>query len=199
MSASDQDGYRERLKVTLLSSAEAVIASEGLAAVQARRIAQAAGCSVGTLYNIYGDIDGLVLAANARTLDDLGRVLSAAAQRAEGASLHDCLMALAHAYLDFATVNQRRWRAVFEHRLPEGRPQPPSYRDDRRRLLALIETQLAEKIPDETARAVAAHAMFASVHGIVLLSLDGKIEAFDPAQCERRIRFIVSSVLKGLG
>lgn len=193
-----EESYRDRLKVRLLQAAESVMATEGLAAVQARRIAQDGACSVGTLYNIFGDIDGLILATNERTLHDLGRVLLVAGQRSAGSGLEVRLMALATAYLDFATVNRRRWRAVFEHTLPDTREVPASYQEDRRRLLALIESQLDSTIADAQARSDAAHALFSAVHGIVLLSLDAKLGPFEPAMCERQIRFIIAHVVRGL-
>lgn len=199
MSAQDNDTFRDRLRVALLGAAERVIATEGLSAVQARRLAQAANCSVGTLYNIFGDIDGLILAVNERTLGDLGRILNAAGVRSVSADTTARLMALASAYLDFATANQLRWRAVFEHRLPDDKEAPASYREDRRRLLALIEAQLVDAITDPAKRQDAAHALFSAVHGIVVLSIDGKLAPFDPAQCERQIRFIVENVMRGLG
>jgi AcrR family transcriptional regulator len=190
--------YRDRLRVRLLQAAEAVLATEGLSALQARRIAQDAQCSVGTVYNIFGDIDGLILQANERTLHDLGRVLMAAARRSADRSLDVRLMALATAYLDYATVNQRRWRAVFEHRLPDEREVPESYLNDRRRLLALIEAQLDAVRVEPQARSDAAHGLFSAVHGIVLLSLDAKLGPFDPATCERQIRFVVENAARGM-
>ena len=196
--AAPQESYRDRLKVRLLQAAEVVLATEGLAALQARRIAQDAACSVGTLYNIFGDIHGLILAANERTLHDLGRVLTAAGQRTAHAALEVRLMALAAAYLDFATANQLRWRAVFEHRLPDEREVPQTYLDDRRWLLAMIESQLEGSIAGLQARSDAAHALFSAVHGIVLLSLDAKLGPFEPATCERQIRFIVAHVVQSL-
>lgn len=198
MTTAEPDTFRDRLRVALLNAADRVVANEGLSAVQARRLAQAANCSVGTLYNIFGDIDGLILAVNERTLGDLGRILNAAATRSASADTVTRLMALASAYLDFATANQLRWRAVFEHRLPDDKAAPESYREDRRRLLALIEAQLVAAIPDATKRLDAAHALFSAVHGIVVLSIDGKLTAFDPAHCERQIRFIVENVMRGL-
>ena len=194
----NEEGYRDRLKVRLLQVAETVLATEGLPAVQARRIAQDAACSVGTIYNIFGDIDGLILAANERTLHDLGRVLQASARRAAGRDLKTRLMALAIAYLDFATVNKLRWRAVFEHRLPDNRELPEGYARDRRALLALIGFQLESTIADPEARSDAAHALFSAVHGIVLLSLDAKLGPFEPATCERQTRFVVEHVVQGL-
>ncbi len=46
--------YRERLKANTLLAARKIVTNEGLAALQARRIAQDSGCSVGTIYNLYG-------------------------------------------------------------------------------------------------------------------------------------------------
>jgi AcrR family transcriptional regulator len=198
MPPTQPETYRKRLQTLLLQAAEAMIVEEGLAALQARRIAKAAACSVGTLYNIFGDLDGLILAVNERTLRDLERVIAVAAQRSATADLGTRLMALAIAYLDFAVVHARRWRAVFEHRLPDDRDVPPSYRRDRQRLLALIEAQLVSSIPDAGTRTDAAYALFASVHGIVVLSLDAKLDPFDAAQCERRIRFVVTHAVAGL-
>jgi AcrR family transcriptional regulator len=198
MTPADPETYRDRQRTVMLHAVEEIIASEGLAAAQARRIAQAANCSVGTLYNVFGDIDGLLLAANQRTLQDLGRVLMAASARSASADTLARLMALASAYLDYASANQRRWRAVFEHVLPDDKLAPPSYREDRRNLLALIETQLEQAISAPEARADAAHALFSAVHGIVLLSIDAKLGPFEPARCERQIRFIVENVVKGI-
>lgn len=193
-----QPKFRDRQRTALIELTESVLTSEGLAAVQARRIARDAGCAVGTLYNIFGDIDGLILAANERTLHALGQTLQQAASAASTANLKSRLMALATAYLDFATANPKRWRAVFEHRLPQGHEVPAFYVEDRRRLLALIEAQLAPTILDADARADAAHALFSAVHGIVLLSLDEKLGDFDPATCHRQIHFIVENVARGL-
>jgi len=195
----DTQTYRERQAARLLRTAAAIAAGEGLGELQARRVAKEADCSVGTLYNIFGDIDGLILGVNAATLADLGRMLTTAARRIASGDLEARLMTLASAYLDFAAANQLRWRTVFEHQLPDARPLPEAYAADRRRLLSLLDAQLAEAVPDASARADAAFALFSAVHGIVLLSLNARLLAFDPERCERQIRFVVGHVVKGLG
>ena len=193
------DTYRDRLKTRILQTAEDIVRHEGLAALQARRVAKAADCSIGTVYNIFGDIDDLIIAVNSRTLSDLGGGLEAALARAAAGGLESRLLALAGAYLDFAIANGRRWRAVFEHTLPEGKARPDAYVADRVRLLALLEGQLAERLPKAELRTDAARALYASVHGIVQLSLDGRLGAVRPSDCERQIRLLVGLVLKGLG
>ena len=193
------ESFRDRQRLRLREVTETVLAAEGLSAAQARRIAQEAGCSVGTLYNIYGDIDQLILAANATTLHDLARALTSAANSAEARDLKGRLMALALAYLEFATADTLRWRAVFEQRLADDYPVPTSYLEDRSHLLALIENELATKIPAPAARNEAARAMFSAVHGIVLLALDMKLGSFDREGCARQVVFVVGNVVRGLG
>lgn len=192
------EAYRARLMVRLLRVAETVLAEEGIAAAQARRIAREADCSVGTLYNLFGDIDGLILAANERTLIDMADALSAVARRNAGAGLDTRLLALAGGYLDFATANQRRWRAIFEHRIPDSKPLPASYDDGRKALLNLLAQQLESALPGPSEQSNAAAALFAAVHGIIILSLNNKLIPFDPANCERQIQFIVSNVVLAL-
>src|SRR5918911_2138437 len=60
---------RRRLRDTLMAAAEGMIRRQGLSGLRARELAKAAGCAVGAIYNVFPDLDGLVLAVNAGTLD----------------------------------------------------------------------------------------------------------------------------------
>ena len=55
------------LKKKALQSAELIVVEEGLAALTARRVAGETGFSVGTLYNIFGHLDGLIAEVNLAT------------------------------------------------------------------------------------------------------------------------------------
>jgi AcrR family transcriptional regulator len=191
--------YRTRIAVRVLEVAERILETEGLPGLQARRIAKESDCAVGTLYNIFGDIDGLIIAANARTLHAFGRRAEAAMQRASGGSLEERLMALALTYLDFAIAHRLRLKAVFDHQLadPEGEVSA-SYLSDQARLFALIETPLEPFIGDLAARANAARAMFAAVHGIVAMAIDRKLGPFNAQATERQVRFVVEAMAKGV-
>jgi AcrR family transcriptional regulator len=191
--------YRTRIAVRVLEIAERVLETEGLPGLQARRIAKEADCAVGTLYNIFGDIDGLVVAANARTLHAFGRLAEAAMQRTESTALEDRLMSLALAYLDFAIAHRLRLKAVFDHQLadPEGEVSA-AYLADQSRLFALIEAPLEPFIADAKLRANAARAMFAAVHGIVAMAIDRKLGPFDAKATEQQVRFVVGAMAKGV-
>ncbi len=182
----------------LLARATAILEREGLEAVQARRVAAEAECSVGTLYNVFGDIDGLIVAVNAETLGMLGEAVRAGADASAGQGLGGQMHALATAYMRFALDNRRRWEAVFKHRMPSGRPVPPSYLEDQARLLAVIEIVLAEVLPDRERRSAAARALFGAVHGIVALALDDRLGGQMMRELEAQLAFIVDVAARGL-
>jgi AcrR family transcriptional regulator len=197
--ASPLRPFRDRLRRELLAVAERIVETEGLEALQARRLALESKASVGTIYNVFGDLDGLILAANETTLDLLSTPLSEAARATEQRPLLDRLMALALAYQSFAYHHLPRWRAVFEYRLPANRELPPAYAAKRAQLLALIEKAIEGEVPENEARGHAARALFAAVHGIIALALDNKLAPFDPRSVEAEIRFIVTAAARGLG
>ena len=190
--------YRTRLKARMLQIAEGVLEADGLAGLQARRIAKEADCAVGTLYNIFNGIDGLIIAANTQTLRAFGRNAEAAMRRSQGGTLEAQLLALALAYLDFAIAHPKRLKAVFDHQMSEAAEVPPDYRADQDQLFALIEAPLAMHFADEKERAMAARGMFAAVHGIVLMALDRKLGPFDVKETEGQVRLIVELMARGL-
>jgi AcrR family transcriptional regulator len=192
-------GSRDKLKARMLEVAERILEVEGLGAVQARRIALASECSVGTLYNVFkGGLDDLIIEANDRTLQRLGQVLATARETSRQASVEDQLLALALAYLQFAIDHPTPWRAVFEHRMSETQTVPDWYRASQATLFALVEECLAGASPDPTIRRRAARALFSAVHGIVSLALDRKLGDFDPVETEAQIRLVVSAASLGL-
>ena len=65
---------RERLAQLVIEIAERQIAEKGLAGFNARCVAAEAGCSVGTLYNLFENLDGIVIRVNSRTLHRLDGV-----------------------------------------------------------------------------------------------------------------------------
>ena len=189
--------YRNKLKANTLLVAKRIVENEGLGALQARRIAREAGCSVGTIYNLYDGLDDLIIRVNSGTLEDLGAKLSELEQSATG-SLADNLTAMALAYLQFALDSQTAWRAVFEHQLAKDKTVPDWYREHQATLFSIVEKKLAHVVTDGQQRKMAARALFAAVHGIVSIALDQKLGDFDYAATQAQVKFIVQSAAKGL-
>src|ERR687886_703045 len=75
---------RRRLRETLMIAAEDVIRKQGLSGLRARELAKIAGCAVGAIYNVFPDLDGLVLAVNAGTLDRIDAAVAEAGRTQGG-------------------------------------------------------------------------------------------------------------------
>ena len=106
------DQHRE----AVLQAARDLLASDGLAGLQARTLARRAGLSVGSIYKLFGDIDELIRRLNRETHREFA-VHHRAALDAVNPDERDVmvpLMALARAYIDFVIANERRWAAVLE-------------------------------------------------------------------------------------
>src|SRR5690349_18949777 len=130
---------RRQLRENLIATAERAIAARGLAGLKARELAQEAGCALGAIYNVFPDLDALILAVNARTLAELDAVLrEASSPEKSTAGAVDELVRLADAYLLFAAENRQRWRALFEHRLSPGKPPPELYAEQQIHLFSYI-------------------------------------------------------------
>ena len=109
---------RHKLRLQLIEAAEAAVRRDGLKAVTARDLATEVGCSVGAIYNVFADIDELVIAVNSRTLARLDRAIAGfVPEEAGGRDAKTCLIGLAQAYCRFAIANTRStvgWKAVVE-------------------------------------------------------------------------------------
>ena len=190
--------FRDNLKSVIVKIARNILANEGLEGLQARKVATAADCSVGTIYNLFGSLDMLVIAANAETLIDLRKVLIEAKETKS--NLNDQLDALANAYLEFAVTRTPEWRALFEHRPSTEINMPQWYQQLKAELYAVVEELLQPAIEAKTARTETAHALFSAVHGVVTIALDQNQKSgdFDRLATERQVQFVVKSIAQGI-
>ena len=192
----DDPSFRDKLKEKVIHVSRDLLRENGLSGLQARKVAEGAGCSVGTIYNLYGNLDTVIIVTNSGTLRDLRDALLTVNNN--GDTLVQRLDALAMAYLDFAVERNSEWRAVFEHRFAEKTVVPDWYSENQAELFAIVEEILAPSIPGIEERREAARALFGAVHGIGALALDEKLRAFDRPATERQIRFVTSAVGTGL-
>lgn len=188
---------REDLRMRLVDAADALIAEQGLAGLRARDIAERAGCALGGLYTVFADLDDLILHVNSRTLGEMEKVLTAAAeQRGEQPAFE----ALALAYLRFAREKARLWSALFEHRMPEGVPVPDWHLQEHVFLVGLIIEPLSALMPSLSRDALISRAktLFAAVHGVIALSLDNRYVGLPSTLLEEEVRVLARALAIGL-
>ena len=190
--ASKTEARREALRIDLIDIAERTIATEGLRALRARDLAKEAGCAVGAIYNVFGDLTDLTLAVNARTFHRLGADVAEALAAAPQDPVEQ-LGIMGQAYHRFAAANHLSWRALFDVERPAGETAPDWYLQEMGRLFAYISDPLAVIFPQSSPEdlALLTRALFSSVHGIVLLGLDEASAGVPTADIDRMIGLVL--------
>ncbi len=184
------------LRDDLLARATRIISTQGLAQLRARDLAVEAGCSVGAIYNVFADLDALILAVNATTLQAIGARMA----RITAATPHECFAAMADAYLTYAIENPLRWDALFSHRLPEAAVLPDWFAAVQDQAFSHIETPLAQLRPDLSRGAchLLGRSIFAAVHGMVYLGIDNRLAPLGLAALRAQIGVVVHAIAEGL-
>jgi AcrR family transcriptional regulator len=184
------------LRQELIAAAEGVIETQGLEHLRARDLAVQAGCSVGAIYNVFTDLDWLVLEVNANTL----RAIGAKMATISGAEPLACLLRLADAYLDYAVDQRRRWDALFNHQMPLDAETPEWFEDVQNEAFSYIEAPLARLRPDLPAPALGllGRSIFAAVHGMVALGLDKRVGSYGVPVLRSQIGAVVRAIAAGL-
>lgn len=187
----------QQLRELILASAEEIIQSQGLAGLSAREIARRVGYSAGTIYNMFDNLDDVVLHVEARVLDALAERISGVADTSHGP---DKLLLLARAYLSFTQEKPKLWNLLFEHHLPPGVDLPRWYQEKLESLLANVEQTLAPMFPPGNAADLqrSARVLWASVHGITSLATADKLSVVTSEAASRLIEDLVLTYVAGL-
>jgi AcrR family transcriptional regulator len=201
MNNVQEESFREqkksRRRALMLATARRIIASKGLRSLKVRDVAEAADCAIGSVYNEFGDFDGLILTVNRETVLALTSRLKAVSDADPVRQLHG----LAAVYLEFATAHANLLRSLFEHRMEEDRPFPEDILRMVMQAFELMHAPLARLLPDRDEQQVAtlARLMFSAVHGIISLGLEERMVAVPPDQLSRHVAEFVDTHLVGLG
>jgi AcrR family transcriptional regulator len=166
------DHSRAELAEMILVEGHRQMAQVGFARFSAREVAKRIGYSIGTLYNVFGTLDRLILAINSRTFALWAEQLRARLAAAEGG---DRIRALVEAYFAFARNNSNLWMAIYDHRLPPGMAMPEEDDEVRGRLTEIVAAEVAAALPEgrrEQAPRLA-RSLVATVHGHCAFALNG--------------------------
>jgi AcrR family transcriptional regulator len=193
---------RAELREALAAAATKIVAERGYQSLKARELAAEVGCAVGSIYNVFPDIDALFLAVKARALDmlesdvvrELGPFVAAGPDAAA-----ERFLKLGRVYLDFAARHWRLWSSVFEHRASDSEALS-AYMLRLDVILTNIEQPLHALLPDidPAARRRLARTLFAAVHGVVSLGLDGKLGPIGAEELHEQVRSLLAATLRGL-
>jgi AcrR family transcriptional regulator len=163
------DHTRSELKQLFVEEGRRQLAEVGLSGFSARDVAKRVGYSIGTVYNVFGSYDGLIMAINARTLELWTAYLRA--RLAE--SGEDRIACLVRAYFEFAASTPKTWIAIYEHHMADGGPAPDWYQAVVAELMGVVGFEIAAVLPGvDPGRTIAlARSLVATVHGHCVFAL----------------------------
>ena len=185
------------LRELILDAAEGLIESNGLAGLSAREIAKRIGYSPGTIYNVFNNLDDVILHVEARMLDELSERLAAVKNSAEP---HAYVHELAQTYLAFTHEHPKLWNLRFEHHLPVNSEIPVWYKEKLDGLIQALEGALTPLLhrPEQGSAERAARALWAGVHGITSISTAGKLSSVTTDVAGGLVQDLVTTFLAGL-
>ena len=193
--ARRSDHSRIELSTLILESARDIAEEEGLGGLTARRIAAKIGYAPGTIYNIFSNLDDLILQLRGETLDSLHDFLSLNAVDGEP---EEILINIAKNYIKYVREHPKLWGLMFEHRLPDGDQVPDWYHEKATRLLNFAENAIATLFTSGEVKERLHHAqvLWASLHGICSIQVAGKLVLKEPA--ELMARSLITNYVEGL-
>ncbi|MBF0357588.1 MAG: TetR/AcrR family transcriptional regulator [Magnetococcales bacterium] len=191
------DHSRDDLFDLILDEAEKIIETKGVSALTARSIATAIGYSPGTLYNLFANIDEIILRLNCRTMDDLYQKLSDALKKTSGRTKLDKMIST---YLDYNKASTQRWDLLFEHRLAEGQELPDWYQKRLDLLIGLLVNALRSMLPECGEKEVnhSARVLWCSLYGICSLAKANNLTGTKSKAVDEMARSLIYNYISGL-
>src|ERR1700736_683620 len=188
MSTSKATYHHGDLRAALVLAAIELLEESGEAELSLRAVARRAGVSPAAPYRHYADREALVSAVAAVGYRELAERLAAAHP---SPSTPDQLASVAVAYVQFALDRPALFRIMFGE---------PCDRDNDERVAATAAVSLylrgivERAFPDADAEAMAT-AIWAVVHGLAFLHLDGKLAAPTPSAVAERVTTAIQALL----
>lgn len=164
----------DQLRGLILDAARRIVETKGFHEASAREIAREIGYAPGTLYNMFKNLDDIMLHVECGVLEALDGQLATATAGRKG---HDAVRRFASCYVEFAYSNPQLWQLVRE-RHPVSREAPPDWYLDRlyapkSRLEGLIAKSSTPLDADEISRA--AHQVWVALHGLLSVTMTPKL------------------------
>ena len=134
--ARRSDHTRPELTTLALKSARKIVATEGIGALSGRKVTGQIGYTIGTLYQLFDDMDDLVERMNAETLAMLYDHCRTGAHR-DGVA--EQLKALAILFGEFVREHPNEWDAVMSYRYKDDHTTSEDYHREILKLFGLME------------------------------------------------------------
>jgi AcrR family transcriptional regulator len=194
LSSEDVADFRQRL----LDAALRRFAGEGVAGLSLRRLAGDLGVSPTTPYRYFHDKGDILAALRAQAFDNFAAALEHAYAQSEGQEPLARAAAVSRAYIEFALADPGAYRLMFDTAQDDDQRYPDLARAGeraKRTMTRHVDGMIAKGVVSGDADLIG-HVFWASIHGLLMLRLAGKIDA---AAFERILQASMEMLMRGSG
>ncbi len=188
---------REQLEALIVKTAEAMLVKEGASAVSARKIATKIGYTPGSIYIFFTSIDELILRVNANTLEEIHAALVKSIAAAKGKPA-TAIENIAHAYMDYAKRNLKRWRAIFELSYSEDQELPKWYSQQIEAIFSTVDEVLYKYTGCHKEARILSQVLWSGIHGVTSLALTQKLSIVKGGSATAILESFINTYIAGL-
>ena len=182
----------------IISASFDIVSNEGLEALSARKIATTIGYTVGTLYNIFSNMDEILLYLNNRVLNFFIEGLTTKLSENKGGAV-DGLLIIAKHYVLFSEEHYHLWHLLFikKNLLPQSEL-PTWYIAKVGNLQKIVMSQIEKLNIPHADIAVETCIYWAGVHGVASLNKSGKFNYISPKEVVEILENTVNRIFAGV-
>jgi AcrR family transcriptional regulator len=158
------------LRNALLKAAREVLEERGPSFLGLREISRRVGVSAPSAYHHFPSRDAIAVGLAEQGAAEMARCLAVAPGKG-----NDALLPYGEAYVAFARANPALYRLMFGEGFPAVSQYSQAVRELRQRSYDIMKSSLEKRLP-ETELPIAALFLWALVHGLGLLLIDGQVE-----------------------
>jgi AcrR family transcriptional regulator len=180
----------------IIDAACKIIEKHGFEKLSTRKIAAEIGYTVGTLYNLFKNLDDIIINVNNKTLDALIIVLN----KALADPSEDKIKNIALAYQEFALSQKNLWLLLFEYQFPDNQEFPRWYKEKIDKLFEIVGSAIKvnAKSMDATDTKHSIAVLWSGIHGICLLNHKGKFKRVGINDTQALLSNFIDNYLVGL-
>lgn len=181
-----------QIREMILQAAEDIVDEQGLDGLTVRKIALEIGYTVGSIYMAFASMNDLIMQLKARQLERLVDQLDEYSDE----DAESWLKLMAKAYYEFARSRYPQWQHLFV--AVDRQPLPNWYVEKISQMLQPWELAVSRLFPalERQQWIVLSNTLWASVHGLCLLSLNGGLGAANDT-APANIELLVDSFIRG--
>lgn len=188
---------KDNIQEKLIETGRKMIEEQGFSALTARKLSEASGCSVGTIYNQFGNMDNYILVQNYMTLTDLEKAFSNIGDMAP----YEKLNAYADAFVCFVLQNRNIWFVLFNFHLTQSaRSFSMTYLRKISTILMLFEKEIKTLYPSfkSEKRQISSQVLWIALFALSTLFTTDSINTYSKLEPQKIAKFLLGTYLTGL-